>query len=174
MQYMTLGKAFDLSEPPGGGSHLHVGSSDIVGCSRGHSWPSFYPGSLGSSLHSDPFFLDVTGHLFIPRQRTPFDQELMSVVLAHNKASRSWLNSMRRVINLAFQPFRAFLLQRMRSQREQGGVFCSLFDLEQRSGLLGTSGCLHHGLSAVTLIDGTQVYHHAQPITFKFLLKMRR
>ena len=119
MRYMTLGKAFDLSEPPGGAGRLHVGPSDTVGCSRGHSWPSFYPGSSGSSLHSDPFFLDVTGHLFIPRQRTPFDQELMSVVLAHNKASRSWLNSMRQVVNLAFQPFRAFLLQTVRSQREQ-------------------------------------------------------
>lgn len=171
---MTLGKAFDLSEPPGGAGHLHVGSSDIVGCRRGHSWPSFHPGSSGSSLHSDPFFSDVTRHLFIPRQWTPFDQELMSVVLAHNKASRSWLNSMRQVINLAFHPFRAFLLQRVRSQREQGGVFCSLFDLEQRSGLLGTSDCLHRGLSAITLIDGTRIYHRAQPITFKFLLKMCR
>lgn len=164
---MTLGKAFDLSEPPGRAGHLHVGSSDIVGCSRGHSWPSFHPG-----LHTDAFFSDVTGHLFIPQQRTPFNQELMSVVLAHNKASRSWLNSMRRVINLAFHPFRAFLLQRVRSQREQRGVFCSLFDLEQWSGLLGTSGCLHHGVSAVTLIDGAQIYHRAQPITFKLLLKM--
>lgn len=75
---------------------------------------------------------------------------------------------------MAFHPFRAFLLQRVRSQREQGGVFCSLFDLEQWSGLLGTSGCLHRGLSAVTLIDGSRTYHRAQPITFKLLLKMCR
>lgn len=90
----------------------------VLGPSR-MLWGSSRPHVLllrGQPVLSDPFFLDVTGHLFVPRQQTLLDQELMSVVLAHNKASRSWLNSMRQVVNLAFHPCQSFLITEAEKQ----------------------------------------------------------
>lgn len=62
--------------------------------------------------------------LCLSRQQTLFNREWMSMVLAHNKASRSWLNSVRRVVNLAFHPCQSFLITETRSKMEPHGAFC--------------------------------------------------
>lgn len=111
---------------PGGAGHLQR-ASFILRPSRvaggGGVQPALTP-RPASGGQPALFPLGTGLGLCLSRQQTPFNREWMSMVLAHNKASRSWLNSVRRVVNLAFHPCQSFLITETRSKMEPHGAFC--------------------------------------------------